>query len=453
MYSVLAVDDDPQFLFHISGFLKPKGYLVKTTPDPFEAIRLISQNEYHCILLDVKMPGMDGVSLLQHIKENCPQVPVIMISGQSTLSIAVNAIKSGAFDFIEKGSDTDRLLITVQNAVAQHNWIKERDILLRELQEQYQMVGQSRAMQQIFQQIKIIAPTNTKVLITGETGTGKELVARAIHLRSNRSTKPFVKVNCAAIPDNLIESTFFGHKKGSFTGAVTDQPGKFEQANGGTIFLDEIGELPMVAQAKLLSVLQDGKIEKIGKQKTLQVDVRVVTATNKNIYEEVQKGRFREDLFHRINLFHIHIPPLRERTDDIPLLTDYYLKQFAENYNKSIRGITPAALNVLMQHSWPGNVRMLRNMLEKAVIFSENPVISAEEISFALESFGEERITATEMTRLSEFLEHQEKQFIRRALILCRGNRQKAAEMIGVDRATLWRKIKKYEIRVKDQET
>ena len=446
MYQILAVDDDPQFLAHVSDLLKLKDYSVDTVTNPFETLEQISGKEYHCVLLDVKMPGIDGISLLQHIKENQPHLPVVMVSGQSTLRIAVHAIKSGAFDFIEKGSDTDRLLITLQNAIAQCNWQKERDTLLSELQEQYQMVGESRVMRQIFQQIDTISPTDTKVLITGEIGTGKELVARAIHLRSNRSTKPYVKVNCAAIPETLIESTFFGHKKGSFTGALRDQAGKFEQANGGTIFLDEIGELPMLAQAKLLTVLQDGEIEKIGEVGVKRVNVRVICATNKNLPKIIEEGRFREDLFHRINMFHIHLPPLRERVDDIPLLVDYYIKQFSEEYNKTIVGVSTVALNALMQHPLPGNVRMLRNIIEKSIILSSENIISPELLSHSMEFSEQNEPVAENGLNLNKFLESQEKQFIQRALIICKNNKQKAADLIGIDRATLWRKMKKYRL-------
>ncbi len=446
MKRILAVDDDTRFLNYIENFLKLQKYSISTVADPHQVIPTLNKGNFHVVLLDVKMPGLDGVELLQQIKQRWPHLPVVMLSGQSTLRIAVESIKMGAFDFIEKGGDTERLLITLQNAIAQSTWQEERNLLLSELQELYQMVGESAAIQRIFQEIETIAPSTSKVLITGESGTGKELVARAIHLRSKRSTKPFVKVNCAAIPDTLIESTFFGHKKGSFTGALRDQKGKFEQADGGTIFLDEIGELPLRAQAKLLTVLQDGEIEKIGENKVVKVDARVICATNKNLPEMIKKGTFREDLFHRINVFQIHIPPLRERIEDIPVLTRYYIRHFAEKYNKIVLDISPGALNLLMQHPLPGNVRMLSNIIERAVIFSKQKTITPEVLSMIMQSPGHD-VMMTEMSMdLETFLQNQEKQFIQRALILSGGNRQKAAEMIGIDRATLWRKMKKYGI-------
>ncbi len=446
MYNILAIDDDLHFLGNLTKLLKYQDYNVDGVTNPFEVQQLLQKKKYHCVLLDVQMPGMDGISLLQHIKEKYPQIPVIMISGRSTLAIAVQAIKQGAFDFLEKGADLDRLLITLKNAIAQRNWMLERETLIKELHEQYQMIGQSEAMQKVFRQIEAVAPTDAKVLITGETGTGKELVARAIHLKSKRAARPYVRVNCAAIPEQLIESTFFGHKKGSFTGAFQDKKGKFEEASGGTIFLDEIGELPLLAQAKLLTVLQDGEIEKIGDLGSTKVDVRVIAATNKNLTEMIQKNLFREDLYHRLNMIHIHIPPLRDRLEDIPLLADYYLKQFSETHNKSIQGISPAGMQVLMQCDWPGNVRMLKNVLEKAVIFTTNKILSSEEIILALDTSDDMVVKPETKTDLNSYLNALEKQFIKRALIICNGNRQRVAEMIGVDRATLWRKMKKHNL-------
>ena len=444
MKRILAVDDDPTFLSHITSLLHLQNYQVDTVTDPRKVMPMLTETSYQCILLDVKMPGLDGMTLLEKIKQQYPHIPVVMISGQSTLAIAVDSIKIGAFDFIEKGGDTDRLLITIKNAVDRFNWQQERSRLLQELMEQYQMIGQSPAMQKIFHQIETVAPTDAKVLITGESGTGKELVARAIHLRSNRASQPYIKVNCAAIPETLIESTFFGHRKGSFTGAYRDQTGKFEEADGGTLFLDEIGELPLTAQAKLLNVLQEGEIEKIGFQRPQKVDVRVIAATNKDLQQMIREGKFREDLFHRLNIIHIHLPPLRERKEDIPLLTDFFLKQLSETYNKAIQGIAPAALQLMMQHDWPGNIRMLRHVLEKAVIFSNSPTISAEEIALALEISSDAEKPTPLTTNLATYLENMERQFIYYTMIITGGNKARAAKLLGIDRATLWRKLKRF---------
>ncbi len=451
MYQILAIDDDLSFLSNISSILRYQHYQTHTVNNPYKALNLLNKHDFHCVLLDVQMPGLDGISLLEKIKKQYPSLPVIMISGRSTLAIAVKAIKQGAFDFLEKGADMDRLLITLKNAITHYNWQKERELLISELIEQYQMIGQSPAMQQIFSQIDFVAPTDSKVLITGETGTGKELIARAIQLKSPRSTKPFVRINCAAIPENLIESTFFGHKKGSFTGAVKDQPGKFEIANGGTIFLDEIGELPLYAQAKLLNVLQDGEIEKIGAQKQIKVDVRIIAATNKDLKAMVKNKKFREDLFHRLNVFHIHVPPLRERPQDIPLLVEHYLKHYAEEYNKKIQGISAAAMNILADYDWPGNIRTLRNVISRAVMFAKNPIISVEEVSLALEMDAHENLNNVSPLTLNQFLEIQEKQFIRQMLIYYHGNRNQVAQHLGIDRATLWRKLKKFGLSTEEE--
>jgi len=307
------------------------------------------------------------------------------------------------------------------------------------------MVGKSTAIKNIFTQIQTVAPTDVKILICGETGTGKELVARAIHLNSSRATKAYVKVNCAAIPETLIESTFFGHKKGSFSGAYADQSGKFELADNGTIFLDEIGELNLQAQAKLLRVLQDGEIEKIGDSKQHKVDVRIIAATNKNLNKRVRDGLFREDLFHRLRVIELTIPPLNDRLEDIPLLVQHFLNKFSEQYNKTVNEISHPALNILMQQKWPGNVRMLENVIEKAAIFAKGPTIRSAQIISALKSNYETEISDHNIF-LKDFLEHQEKEFIARKLLITEGKKQEAANMMGIDRATLWKKIKRYNI-------
>lgn len=446
MYNILAIDDDLAFLKNLTSILNYNHYRTKTISNPLEVLDLLRKEPFHCILLDVQMPGQNGLSLLGEIKKEFPAIPIIMISGRSTLAIAVKAIKEGAFDFLEKGADLDRLLITLNNAISHYNWQKERDMLINELLDQYQMVGQSSAMRKIFNQIDFVAPTDSKVLITGETGVGKELIARAIQIKSKRSTKPFIRINCAAIPETLIESTFFGHTKGSFTGAIKDQPGKFELADGGTLFLDEIGELPLHAQAKLLNVLQDGEIEKIGATEAKKVDVRIIAATNKDLKKLVSQEKFREDLFHRLNVFHIHVPPLRERTEDIPLLVDHYLKYYAEEYNKKITGISVEGLNFLMDYEWPGNIRTLRNVLSRAVMFAQGPLISSEEISLALDMDDYQSFNSDQTMSLAEFLDFQERYFIRQTLLRCKGNKQLAAQRLNIDRATLWRKMKKHNL-------
>ncbi|MCA9733097.1 MAG: sigma-54-dependent Fis family transcriptional regulator [Deferribacteres bacterium] len=446
MYSILAVDDDTHFLDIVSGLLQHRKYRVETSNNPTAAIELIDRNNYDCILLDVKMPGIDGISLLDQIIRLKPHVPVIMISGQSSLAIAVKAIKIGAYDFLEKGVETDRLLVTVQNAIAKKSWQEEKHTLLDELQKQFQMIGESEGMQSIFHQIKTIAPTDAKVLIYGETGTGKELVARAIHFNSNRAGKPYIKVNCAAIPETLIESIFFGHVKGSFSGAYMHQTGKFELAHNGTLFLDEIAELNLQAQAKLLRVLQDGEIEKIGATQIQTVDVRIIAATNQNLAGRVANGTFREDLFHRLRVIELEIPPLRARQLDIPLLADFFRMRFSEKYNKRITGFSPQAMNLIMSEKWPGNVRALENLIEKAVIFTKALTIDQETIFTALYSDARDDQLRSQTGSLKEFLEQNEKEFIEKNLVLAKGKKQIAAEMMEIDRATLWKKMRKYKL-------
>ncbi len=446
MYQILAIDDDSLFLTHLTSLLKYQNYIVQTTNSSQYAIEILKKHEFHCVLLDVQMPGLDGISLLQHIKKYYTGLPVIMISGKSTLATAVRAIKEGAFDFIEKGADMNRLLIILKNAIAHYNWLQEKNLLINELLEKYQMVGRSKAMQKIFSQIDFAAPTDIKVLISGETGTGKELVARAIQLKSKRYSKPFVRVNCAAIPDTLIESTLFGHKKGSFTGAHKDQLGKFEAANGGTIFLDEISELSMQAQAKLLNVLQDGRIEKVGEASLKKVDVRIIAATNKNLQQLVEEKKFREDLLHRLNVFHIYIPPLRERIEDIPVLVDYFIKIFAQEFDKEILGISPIGLKILMDYHWPGNIRMLRNVINRAVMFATDKFITPEEISLALDMDRAQPLDKPHILPLNDFLQIQERRYLQQIMLISNGDRKEMTRLLGVDRATLWRKIKKYNL-------
>lgn len=446
MPRVLAIDDERNFLDTVVSLLQYRNYTVDTLGDPMQVLSKMATVDYDCVLLDVKMPGKDGTQVLEEIVHTYPEIPVIMLSGQSTLSIAVNSIKKGAYDFIEKGADTDRLLITVNNAVEKKKWYKQRSVLLKELQEQYQMIGTSAAMQDVFRQIETIAPTDAKVLITGETGTGKELVARAIHLRSQRASQPYIKVNCAAIPDTLIESSFFGHKRGAFSGAVNDQIGRFEQAAGGTIFLDEIGELNLQAQAKLLRVLDDGQIEKIGAASPIEINTRVIAATNRNLPQMVEEGKFRLDLFHRLSVFKISLPPLTQRLDDIPLLAAYFMQKYSEKYNKSFTGFSKPALRSLTQQEWKGNVRALKNTIEKAVVFATGPLIKVEHILPALSSDTCQQENMPHGMLLQDFLDLKEKEFIEKSLLLVNGKKQAAADLIGVDRATLWRKMQKYNL-------
>ncbi len=446
MFKILAIDDDESFLEAIKNFLQYKKYKVTCVASPFKALDLLKSAEFDCILSDVKMPGMDGLELLQKIQRLHPLTPVIMISGQSTISIAVNAIHQGAYDFIEKTSDSSRILITLEKAIEKKSWAIEKQNLLFGISEKYEMIGHSQQMQQVFAAINRVAPTDAKVLILGETGTGKDLVARALHNKSKRNGQKFIPVNCAAIPETLLESELFGHKKGSFTGAISDKTGKFMMADGGTLFLDEIGDLPLSLQAKLLRVLEDGEIEIIGKNETQQVDIRVISATNKNLEEMIEKGQFRRDLYHRLNVISIRIPPLNERRDDIPLLAKYFLHQNANTYNKQLLDFSPQAMEALKNFNWKGNIRQLKNLIEKISVFANSKTIQINDVFSALEM--DKKISAISHTQVSlkEEISRFEKDYITRVLIENQWKIQQTADNLGIERTTLFKKMQNYGI-------
>ncbi len=384
-FKILAIDDDENFLEAIKNFLQYKKYDVACVASPFKALDLLKSAEFDCILSDVKMPGMDGLELLQEIQKIHPLTPVIMISGQSTISIAVDAIQQGAYDFIEKTSDSNRILITIEKAIEKKSWSIEKQNLLVEISENYEMISNSSQMQQVFEKIKMVAPTDAKVLILGETGTGKELVARALHHKSKRNGQKFIPVNCASIPETLLESELFGHKKGSFTGATQDRMGKFQSADRGTLFLDEIGDLPLAMQAKLLRVLDTNEIEVIGQEQPKKVNVRILSATNKNLKKMIKEGTFRSDLYHRLNVISIQIPSLNERREDSPLLANYFLRKNAITYNKQLMDFSYQAMDHLKRFNWEGNIRQLKNIIEKISVLTENNTIQTTDVFYALE--------------------------------------------------------------------
>lgn len=423
-----------------------KKYDITCVASPYKALDLLKTTEFDCILSDVKMPGMDGLELLREIQKLHPTTPVIMISGQSTISIAVDAIQHGAYDFIEKTSDSNRILITIEKAIEKKSWAIEKQNLLFEISEKYEMIGNSRPMQQVLNKINMVAPTDAKVLILGETGTGKELVAQALHRKSKRNGKKIIPVNCASIPETLLESELFGHKKGSFTGALTDKIGKFQMADGGTIFLDEIGDLPLSLQAKLLRVLEDNEIEIIDENHPLKVDIRVLAATNKNLEEMIKNGEFREELYHRLNVISIRIPSLNERRDDIPLLAEYFLHQNAKTYNKQLLGFTEQAMEKLRGFDWKGNIRQLKNCIEKISIFAKNKTIQVADVLYALEL--DQNIFSAPHTQasLKEEISRFEKDYIIRVLIENQWKIQQTADILGIERTTLFKKMKNHNI-------
>ena len=370
MASILIIDDDKAIRKTLTEILRYEGYKIDEAADGEEGLRKFSSTAYDLVLCDVKMPKMDGIEFLEKSKVINPDVPIIVISGHGNIETAVEAVKKGAFDFISKPPDLNRLLITLRNALDKQTLVRETKVLKRKVGMVKDIIGNSKPIISVKDTIDKVAPTGARVLITGENGVGKELVARWIHEKSNRNKGPMVEVNCAAIPAELIESELFGHEKGSFTSAIRQRIGKFEQANGGTLFLDEIGDMSLGAQAKVLRALQEGKITRVGADKDISVDVRVVAATNKDLLKEVDNKNFRLDLYHRLSVIIIYVPSLNDRREDIPLLIDYYLEMIANEYGQSKKDIDKDALLMLMQYNWTGNIRELRNVVERLVILS-----------------------------------------------------------------------------------
>jgi len=373
---ILVVDDERAIRRSLNEILTLEGFKVEEAVDGTDALEKIKNNNYDCILCDIKMPQVDGIEVLEKTQELKPDIPVIVISGHGSIDTAVEAVKKGAFDYISKPPDLNRLLITIRNAMDKGSLVSETKVLRKKAAKMrgYEMIGNSPALAQIRETIAKVAPTDARVLITGENGVGKELVARALHAQSNRAEAPLIEVNCAAIPGELIESELFGHEKGSFTSAIRQRIGKFEQASGGTLFLDEIGDMSLEAQAKVLRALQEHKITRIGGEKEIKVDVRVIAATNKDLLKEAEAKNFRLDLYHRLGVILIHVPSLNERREDIPELTQHFLQLIAEDYNQPAKEITPDALSALAQHNWTGNIRELRNAVERLVILSDKQI-------------------------------------------------------------------------------
>jgi two-component system, NtrC family, nitrogen regulation response regulator NtrX len=384
MVNILIIDDERAIRKTLSEILSFEGYKIDEAADGEEGLKKFTEKTYDIVLCDIKMPKLDGLEFLEKSREVNPEIPIIMISGHGNIDTAVEAVKKGAFDFISKPPDLNRLLITIRNAAERQTLISESKVLKRKVGKVLEMVGVSHSIQKIKDTIEKVAPTDARVLITGENGVGKELVARWIHEKSNRHANQIVEVNCAAIPGELIESELFGHEKGSFTSAIKQRIGKFEQASGGTLFLDEIGDMSLNAQAKVLRALQEGKITRVGADKDINVDVRVIAATNKDLLKEVDEKLFRLDLYHRLGVIIIHVPSLNERKEDIPHLVDYFLEVVAAEYGQPKKAITKDAIAALQEHNWTGNIRELRNVVERLIILS-GKTISVEDInSFVL---------------------------------------------------------------------
>lgn len=383
MSKILVIDDERSIRNTLKDILEYEKYEVDLAEDGRKGLDMVKHTEYDIVLCDIKMPEMDGIEVLEHLYELSPDVPVIMISGHGNIDTAVESIKKGAYDFIEKPLDLNRLLITIRNAMDKSSLVNETRILKKKVSKKYEIVGESQAIKKVTGMADRVAPTDARVLITGANGTGKELVARRIHDRSNRSSGPFVEVNCAAIPSELIESELFGHEKGSFTSAVKQRKGKFEQASGGTLFLDEIGDMSLSAQAKVLRALQENVITRVGGDKHIKVDVRVVAATNKNISEEIETGRFREDLYHRLSVILINVPSLSERLDDIPLLAGHFIHLVCNEYGTPEKTITDGAIDELKKINWTGNVREFRNVIERLIILCDKQITADDVKKYA----------------------------------------------------------------------
>jgi len=444
---ILVVDDEQGIRAALGQLLEYEGYDVRTAKSATEGLAEFEKWRPELVFMDVKMAGMDGIEALRRIKQIDSSVSVVMISGHATIQTAVEATQLGAYDILEKPLDTDRILVLLRNAL-QHVTLREENARLREtIEARYEMVGKSYAIRSVLDQIEKIGATPARVLITGENGTGKELVARAIHRMSPRAQRPFVEVNCAAIPSELIESELFGHMKGSFTGAVADRAGKFEQAHTGTLFLDEIGDMSLSAQAKVLRVLQDGEVTRIGGTKNTKVDVRILAATNKRLEDEISAGRFREDLFYRLNVVPLHVPPLRERRDDIPLLAQYFLQQFAQRDGVPPRSIDEGALKALQIIEWPGNVRELRNTIERLLILASGSRITAADVHRL--SSGRPAETAglgllLDSKTFEEFKHAAERAFLVAKLREYDWNVSETARLLDMPRSNLYKKIEKY---------
>jgi two-component system, NtrC family, nitrogen regulation response regulator NtrX len=443
---VLVVDDEKGIRGALSQLLEYEGYEVRAAENAVDALAEVERWQPHLTFMDVKMAGIDGLEALKRIRDADPFAVVVMISGHGTIQTAVEATQLGAYDFLEKPLDTDRVLVTLRNAM-RHAGLQEENVRLRETVEmRHEIVGRSFVIRALIEKIERVAPSPARVLITGENGTGKELVARAVHRLSSRADKPLVEVNCAAIPSELIESELFGHVKGSFTGAVADRAGRFEQADGGTLFLDEIGDMSLAAQAKVLRVLEDGVVTRIGGSKTVGVDVRVIAATNKDLPAEIASNNFREDLFYRLNVVPVHVPPLRERREDIPLLVTHFASQLARD-GVAPREFSTEAVQLLAQMEWPGNVRELRNTVERLQILSSARTIAAADVERLVGRHSADQTSIgnlVECRTFEEFKEAAERAFLLAKLRECDWNVSETARHLEMPRSNLYKKIERY---------
>lgn len=440
---VLIVDDEEGIRETLSGIFEDEGYSVLSADSGEEALKLLKEQSPDLVLLDVWLPGIDGLQTLKEIKGQKPDLPVVMISGHGNIELAVKATRAGAYDFLEKPLTLDRVVLAARRALERRSLEIENKSLRQDLTKKWRPVGSSGKMNRLREQIEMAAKGNGRVLILGESGSGKELVAHVLHENTSRAGKPFIEMNCAAIPQELIESELFGHEKGSFTGAFERKKGKFELADEGTLFLDEVGDMSLATQSKVLRVIETQEFQRVGGSKSIKVDVRIISATNKDLTEEVKKGSFREDLFYRLNVIPIEVPPLRERREDIPELVEYFLQYFATEYGQRPRKITPDGLKILVSYDWPGNIRELRNLIERLVIMTPSDTITAKHVLVGETA----RADYFSLNTLKEARDSFEKDFIAKKLEENNWNISKTAEILEIERSNLHRKIKAYDIK------
>ena len=446
--SILIVDDEPSILQSLSGLLSDEGFETATATNGYEALKIIDSESPDLVLLDIWMPGIDGIETLKEIKKDNPHIQVIIISGHGTIETAVKATKLGAFDLIEKPLSIDKIIVAINNALNFRRLEEENKYLRKKTLEKHSITGNSPLIQELKKQIAVAAPTEAWVLITGENGTGKELVARTIHQLSSRVDYPLIDVHCASIPDELIESELFGQEKGAFDESSTKKIGKFELANKGTIFLDEIGDMSLKSQSKILRVLQEQQFQRVGGSRTLSIDVRVIASSNKDLEKEIEKGSFREDIYYRLNVIPIEVPPLRHRIEDIPQLMDIFLDEFAKQNRSKKKVVTQNVLDLLLNYSWPGNVRELKNLVERLAIMAEKDVIDEYDLPSPYNPKAKGDIASVEAqlflkNSIKEAKEMFEREFIKRKLTQHSNNVTKTAEVIGVQRGQLYKKLKK----------
>ena len=454
MDTILIVDDEKNYLLVLSAVLEEEGYEVLTTASGLEALEIQKASDVDLVLTDMKMPGMDGIELLEQIKTCDAELPVIMMTAHGTVDKAVEAMQKGAYSYIMKPFDNERLTLFVKKAIATYKVVKENRRLRNAVESQYQfgnIIAKSKAMRDVFQLIQKVAPSNATVLVEGESGTGKELVAKSIHFNSPRRDNPFVAVNCSALAESLLESELFGHERGAFTGAVSSKKGRFELAHGGTLFLDEIGELSANLQVKLLRVLQDKSFERVGGVRSIAVDIRVIAATNKNLGLEMRAGRFREDLFYRLNVVHIAIPPLRDRREDIRLLVNHFILKYAAERRSAVpvQGVAQEVDRLFYDYSWPGNVRELENVIERVMILCPNEIITGADLPRGFKSSLDNALHLDGIpanAKLYETLEMVERTMIQRALKMADNVQSHAAAILGIGKSGLNQKLKKYNL-------